>query len=224
MQPNDDAIFGFLVENSPDGHFILVDSAFVYLNASAQAMFGVELRPGQSISVYDIIDAADHDRARKNQSLRINGVLKGAETYQARRRNGEVFPIEVHAAPLKLRGRKGLHGVIRDVTARQVMAGRLEELQREGLVTRLAAGIAHDFNNLLAVIQTNTEVAQRAGSGTEVNTRFKSVLSCSIVIVPPARELVNPPVPLAAARLRLKPSASKPRIEPPPVTRAIVQL
>ncbi len=175
MQPNDDAIFGFLVENSPDGHFILVDSAFVYLNASAQAMFGVELRPGQSISVYDIIDAADHDRARKNQSLRINGVLKGAETYQARRRNGEVFPIEVHAAPLKLRGRKGLHGVIRDVTARQVMAGRLEELQREGLVTRLAAGIAHDFNNLLAVIQTNTEVAQRAGSGTEVQDALKRI-------------------------------------------------
>ena len=175
MQPNDDAIFGFLVENSPDGHFILVDGAFVYLNGAAQAMFGVELRPGQSISVYDIIDAVDHDRARKNQSLRINGVLKGAQTYVARHRDGTTLPIEVHAAPLKLRGRKGLHGVIRNITARQVMEGQLEQLQRDGLVTRLASGIAHDFNNLLAVIQTNTEVAQRAGSGTEVQDALKRI-------------------------------------------------
>jgi PAS domain S-box-containing protein len=175
VQQTDDAIFGFLVEHSPDGHFILVDSSFVYLNAAAQEMFGVQLKPGQSISVYDIIDPSDHDRARKNQTLRVNGVLKGAQTYTARRRGGETFPVEIHSAPLKLRGRKGLHGVIRDVTERAVMEGRLEQMQREGLVSRLASGIAHDFNNLLAVIQTNTEVAQRAGSGTEVQDALKRI-------------------------------------------------
>jgi signal transduction histidine kinase/ActR/RegA family two-component response regulator len=88
-------------------------------------------------------------------------VLKGATSYLARRKDGSTFPIEVHAAPLDWEGRRGLFGVIRDITSRRKMEERLERLERSNLVTRLASGIAHDFNNLLAVIQSNTEVAQK---------------------------------------------------------------
>jgi len=111
--------------------------------------------------VHDVLDPSEHERAARNIALRINGVLRGATTYKARRTDGTVFPVEVDAVPLQLRGRTGLHGVIRDITSRRVMEEQLEALERSTVVSRLAAGIAHDFNNLLAVIQSNAEVAER---------------------------------------------------------------
>ena len=175
MQASDEAIFAFLVENSPDGHFILLDGQLVYLNRSAQQMFGVTVNAGDSIPVADVLAPDERERAQRNQALRINGVLRGATSYTAQRTDGTTFPIEVHAAPLKLRGRAGLHGVIRDISARKAMELQLEQMERAGVVSRLSAGIAHDFNNLLAVIQANTEVAQRDAEGPGVQNALKRI-------------------------------------------------
>jgi len=156
----DDTTFRFLVEHSPDGVFVVVDAAFVFLNDAARGMFGLDA-DADPIEETDVLHPSEHERARRNMALRASGVLRGAATYLARRPDGSTFPIEVHAAPLQYRGSKGLHGVIRDITARRKMEETLEQMERSTVVSRLAAGFAHDFNNLLAVIQTSTEVAQR---------------------------------------------------------------
>lgn len=158
---NDDGIFRFLVEHSPDGHFIVLDERFAYLNPAALAMFGYSLQEFHGLSVPDILDPSEHDRCRRNMALRAEDKLKGATTYLARRSDGTTFPIEVHGASLDFGGRRGLHGVIRDITSRRKMEDRLERLERSHLAGRLASGIAHDFNNLLAVIQANSEAVQR---------------------------------------------------------------
>lgn len=161
MATADDTIFRFLVEHSPDGHFVAIDGDFVYLNASAAHMFGFEDPASAKLSVKDILHPSEHERGSRNLALRASGVLRGSTTYLARRKDGTTFPIEVHAAPLDWKGRRGIHGVIRDITARRKMEERLEQMERTSLVARLAAGLAHDFNNLLAVIQTNADVALR---------------------------------------------------------------
>jgi len=175
LQSSDEALFGFLVENSPDGVFILLDGQLVYMNQAAQLMFGVDLPKGASIPVTQVLDPSEHERAARNVALRISGVLRGATSYKGRRADGSVFPIEVHAVPLELRGRRGLHGIIRDITTRRVMEEQLEQLERSTVVTRLAAGIAHDFNNLLAVIQSNAEVAERSATDPGVQASVKRI-------------------------------------------------
>jgi len=159
---SDDSIFRFLVENSPDGHFILLPSGtFAFLNESAMKMFGLDPQVSVDLSLEDILHPSEYERARRNMALRLRNVLKGAPSYMAIRSDGSSFPIEVHAKPMDYEGGQAVHGVIRDVTTRKKMEERLENMERSNLVSRLASGIAHDLNDLLAVIQSNTELAQK---------------------------------------------------------------
>ncbi len=156
----DKGFFRFLVENSPDGHFVLLTSGkFAFLNAAAFGMFGMDAGAEQSLGLEDILHPSEYERSRRNISLRLRGSLKGSASYLARRTDGTTFPIEVHTHTMMLDGAEALHGVIRDVTARRKMEQRLEAMERNNVVSRLASGIAHDLNNLLAVIQSNTELA-----------------------------------------------------------------
>jgi len=159
-------IFKFLVEQSPDGQFVVVDGAFVYLNAAAAKMFSFDGDDPTELKVVDVLHPSEHERALRNMALRASGVLRGAAQYLARHKDGTTFPVEVHAAPLKWDDRSGLHGVIRDITARRKMEETLERMERTSVVSRLASGLAHDFNNLLAVIQSSADVARRFGDGT----------------------------------------------------------
>ena len=158
---NPETTFRFLVEHSPDGHFLIVDEVFRYMNPAALAMFGQPSTAVGNLLVSEVLHPSELERSRNNMRLRQSGVLRGASTFLARRADGTSFPIEVHAVPVDVDGNRGLHGVIRDITNRRKMEERLEKMERAGLVSRLAAGIAHDFNNLLAVILSNTEVASR---------------------------------------------------------------
>ncbi len=158
----DDDFFRFLVENSPDGHFILLQGGnFAFLNEAAMTMFGLDPQVSVELHLADILDPSESERSKRNMALRLRGVLKGAASYLAKRFDGSTFPVEVHARPMEFEGEQAVHGVIRDVTARRKMEQRLESMERSHLVSRLASGIAHDLNNLLAVIQSNTEVAQK---------------------------------------------------------------
>ena len=156
-----ESTFRFLVEHSPDGQFLVVDGVFHYLNLAGLQMFGRRASDIPGLPLISVLHASEHERALSNIRLRETGALRGANTFLAQHKNGETFPIEVHSAPVDVEGRRGLHGVIRNVTKSRKMEDRLEKLERMGLVSRLAAGIAHDFNNLLAVILTNTEAAMR---------------------------------------------------------------
>lgn len=177
---SNDSTFRFLVEHSPDGHFLLVDGVFEYLNPAALAMFGLTQDAVGSLRIEDVLHGSELERARNNLRLWISGVLRGATTFLARKGDGTTFPIEVHAAPAGVGGRDGLHGVIRDITNRRKMEERLERMERASLVGRLSAGIAHDFNNLLAVILTNTEMALREVERGPVRDALKHVRSAGL--------------------------------------------
>ncbi len=157
----DSSIYRFLVEHSPDGHFVVVDEYFAYLNGAAMRMFGVGPGDVPGLKVIDIIHPTDRERCLRNVALRKSGMLKGSTTYLCMRKDGSTFPIETHSVALDYQGKVGVHGVIRDITARRTMEEKLERMERSTLVSRLASGIAHDFNNLFAVIQSNTDLAQQ---------------------------------------------------------------
>ena len=156
----DDEFFRYLVEYSPDGHFVLLLSGeFAFLNHAALKMFGFDPAVSHDLGLRDILHPSEHERSMRNIDLRRTGLLKGSASYLAQRVDGSTFPIEVHTRSMQLGDSEALHGVIRDVTARRTMERRLEVMERNNVVSRLASGIAHELNNLLAVIQSNTELA-----------------------------------------------------------------
>ena len=173
----DSSIYRFLVEHSPDGHFVIVDDYFAYLNSAAMRMFGVGPSDVPGLKIIDVIHPTDRERCLRNVGLRRSGVLKGSTTYLCMRRDGSSFPIETHSVALDYQGKLGVHGVIRDITARRTMEAKLERMERATLVSRLASGIAHDFNNLLAVIQSNTDVAQQEARTSSVQIALANIRS-----------------------------------------------
>ena len=60
----------------------------------------------------------------------------------------------------------GIHGVARDVTARERLESELRQAHKLDAIGHLAAGVAHDFNNILMVIQGYSEMLM-AQVGTE---------------------------------------------------------
>ncbi len=175
-----DSTFRFLVEHSPDGHFLLVDGLIEYLNPAGLEMFGRDPSEFGTLRVQDVVHPSDHERVVNNVALRASGVLRGATTFLAQHKDGTTFPIEVHAVPAGVGGREGLHGVMRDITNRRKMEERLEKMERSSLISRLSAGIAHDFNNLLAIMLTNTEVALREVETTPVRDALKHIRSAGL--------------------------------------------
>ena len=133
----DSSIYRFLVEHSPDGHFVVVEDYFAYLNGAGMRMFGVGPNDVPGLKVADILHPSDRDRGRRNIELRKSGLLKGSTTYLCMRRDGSSFPIETHSVALDYQGKVGVHGVIRDITARRTMEEKLERMERAALVSRL---------------------------------------------------------------------------------------
>ncbi len=69
--------------------------------------------------------------------------------------HGEVRDFE---ARVVICGEGEVLGIVRDITERRQLEGRLRQAQKMEAVGRLAGGIAHDFNNLLQVITGFSEL------------------------------------------------------------------
>jgi len=167
MIPTDDSTFRHLVEQAPDGHFILVDGTFTYLNIAARIMFGWNDEAPEGLTVLDVVHPGDHERCKRNILLRQSGALRGASSYRGLRRTGEVFPIEVHTATMGAGGTVALHGIVRDLSDRKEMEDALVRTEQSSLTARLVEGVSHDLSDLLTIIQTSADLLEKQDSAVE---------------------------------------------------------
>jgi PAS domain S-box-containing protein len=87
--------------------------------------------------------------------------------WRARRRDGELFWVEVRLAATTLEGEGRVLATVRDITSRKAAEEERRELQasllhaqKQESVGRLAGGVAHDINNMLSVILGEVELLQ----------------------------------------------------------------
>jgi PAS domain S-box-containing protein len=136
-------------------------------NGSVERMFGyqpVEVVGSKSELLY-FDRRVSRDRPREiYEALEMDGFHIGEA--MGKRRNGEMFPLEIIAG--EIGGRTGAVLLLRDITERKRATERREQLQRRIQLQQkmeslgvLAGGVAHDFRNLLAVIQGNAEIVAR---------------------------------------------------------------
>ncbi len=138
-----------------------------FVNRNAFNNFGYtqqDLKKG--LKNFDMIIPKDRERAQDNVTKILTGEKSGINEYTALRKDGSIFPVMIHSAPIFKEGKPvGLRGFMVDITDRKKAEEERRKLevqflqaQRFEALGTLAGGIAHDFNNLLMNIQGNTSL------------------------------------------------------------------
>ncbi len=161
-----------ILETVPDAMIVIDERGLILsFSAAAERMFGyseAELL-GENIStLMPSPDRERHDQYLENYlttgQRRIIGI---GRITTARRRNGAVFPIDLHIGEARAGTEKVFTGFIRDLTERQATQRRLHDLQAElahvARVTAmgtLATALAHELNQPLTAIANYVETAR----------------------------------------------------------------
>ncbi len=129
-------------------------------NAAAGLLFGTDASKLQGLSRGHLVDMSDPRLTALVEERRRTG--RAAGPLRMRRVDGTLFEAEISSnIYVDSDGKQASSMIVRDVTARQRMAERLQERQRLEAIGTLAGGVAHDFNNMLAAILGNVGLVER---------------------------------------------------------------
>jgi PAS domain S-box-containing protein len=137
-----------LTESSLTGIYLTEGARFVYVNPAMAKMFGytVEELVGEGASSLDLTCPEDRHFVAENMRRRLDGEVDELRyEFRGRRKDGSVFPVEVHGRRIELGGKVGVLGTLIDNTERE-RARRLEQEQLSAIAAERArlAGEIHD--------------------------------------------------------------------------------
>jgi len=145
-----------LAENSPYGLFLfdIVTGRIFYANSQLVNLFGYTSEEIANITIWDVIDPAEHDIVQKRLKQRVEDEpLPQGYVYTGLHKDGSRIRFKISTAMVQSGGRQVLQGIISDVTNEELMERQLHQAQKMEAVGTLAGGVAHEFNNLLMAIR-----------------------------------------------------------------------
>jgi two-component system, cell cycle sensor histidine kinase and response regulator CckA len=123
------------------------------------------------------------EEAQKITQAAVAGKKQHFE-WLAKKRSGELFPVEVTLSRSLIGGHERLLAVVRDITdrkheeqEREKLRSQFVQAQKMESVGRLAGGVAHDYNNMLLVILGYAELAmEKISPDDPLYTYFEEIL------------------------------------------------
>lgn len=135
-------------------------------NPAAEKAFGYPASDaiGQPLAMLmpDDVQEPEHTASEEGDAS-VPACLIVGQTVErrGRRRDGEVFPIEVALGRVEAEGYRTYIASIRDQTERQRMYAVLARTEKLASIGLLSAGLAHEINNPLAYVSNNLAVLER---------------------------------------------------------------
>ncbi|MFQ5775036.1 MAG: PAS domain S-box protein [Kiloniellaceae bacterium] len=186
-----------VVDNGVTG-IVIVDATGVVetFNPAAEGMFGYRAQEviGRNVSmlISEPHRAAHHGYVEHYVRSGTPEVMGRVREVQARRKNGEVFPIQLLLSDMLLDGEMHFVGFIVELTERKAAEEKLRQSQKMEAVGRLTAGVAHEFNNLLTAIGGFARLVKRHADDPEVvNEWADDIIDASDQAASLTRELLH---------------------------------
>ncbi|MCH8745851.1 MAG: PAS domain S-box protein, partial [Chloroflexi bacterium] len=148
-----------MMEKMPDGLLVSIEGKIIYANQALATMLGCECADFQGQSPLTLLHPEDQERATHWMERMLGGATGSPEEYRACSKDGAIVPVEVSCRLIDYGGKPALLSVLRDLTERKLLEGRLSQAQKLETVGRLAGGVAHDFNNVLTAIMGYTQLS-----------------------------------------------------------------
>lgn len=156
-----EASFRTLSEQSPDAISVDRNERFVYVNANLVKMLGYAQCSdlvGQPLST--VVHPEDWGIVQeRRRALSETGEPTPPRVLRLLRQDGSTVRAEVAFALVEHEGELAFVAVVRDVTAREELARRIEQMDRIISLGTLAAGVGHEINNPLTYVNANIAMA-----------------------------------------------------------------
>ena len=134
-------------------------------NAAAQRTFGYSEQEvlGQPLTILMPPEYHEaHQRGLRHYlETREARVVGRTIELRGRRKDGEVFPLELSLSAVELPEEIYFLGAIRDLTERQRLQARIVQAEKLASLGLMSAGVAHEINNPLAYVANNLAVLER---------------------------------------------------------------
>ncbi len=156
-----------IFERSADAILIIEGDKFVDCNEATVKMLGYKNKQ-------DLLDTHPSELSPETQpdgqssfnkanEMMATALQRGSHRFEwaHKRRNGEVFPVEVLLTPFPYEGKDFLHVVWRDITERKRLEALESRAARLDTAGTIAGQVAHDFNNLLGPLMAYPELIRR---------------------------------------------------------------
>ncbi len=215
-----------IIDGALDGIVVIDDCGTVLeFNRAAEAMFGY---PREEAIGSHIVELIIPDKHRAHHEAGFDNYVAGRSTArmigqrietEARRKCGEMFPVELTIIEAVGTGRQVFAGYLRDLTERRAMEAKvahqrdaISHNEKLGSMGALLANVAHELNNPLSVVIGRAELLREQELDSSVKRHTDRILTaahrCADIVQPflaavrqkpPAQKTFSAAIPVSAA-------------------------